>query len=194
MLGERRRNAGFPQPASGSCVSQRGAVITHGRPRHCRLALHHRTHGDEAKRLLFRGQSKKLSHTLGIKSPATGEAGAKTHGVSGEQHVLYRAARGDQAFLRMRGPEREIETRDHHDQEWAPVGLLPRLLFLLLGRLEVALDERIRKGFGQKVPSLRRNDDQSPGREESVIGRGARRGQDFLDLFAVGARVAQSLG
>ena len=87
----------------------------------------------------------------------------------------------------MRGPERRIEKRDHHGQERAAVGFLPGFPFLFLGRLSVALHECIRKRFGQKVPPFRRNDDQSPGREQSVIGRGTRGGQDLLDLFAIGA-------
>jgi len=94
----------------------------------------------------------------------------------------------------MRGPERGIETRDHQYQERAPVGLSPRLFLLCFGGLAVALDKGVGKGFGQKVPPLRRNDNQSPGHELSVIGRRARGGQYCLHLFRIGTGIAEPLG
>ena len=91
-------------------------------------------------------------------------------------------------------PQFRIETRNHHDQERTAGRFRPRLLLLYLGRLAITLGKRLGKGFARKMAPLRRDDDQAPSDQKSVIWRCARCAQDFLDLLAVGTGITEPFG
>jgi len=94
----------------------------------------------------------------------------------------------------MCSPQFGIETHNHQNQERTARRFRPSLLLLYLGRLDIALDKRIGKGFTKNVAPLRCDDDQVPGGQKSVIWRSARCTQDFLDLLAIRTRIAEPLG
>ena len=81
------------QAVFGRNLLQRGRVIGCGRPLPRGLAPEHSSDGHEAKRLFIGSQHEEHPQAPGVQRPAAGEASTKTHGVSSEQHVLYRAAR-----------------------------------------------------------------------------------------------------
>ena len=74
-----------------------------------------------------------------------------------------RHTRGNDVLLRMGSSQLGIEADDHHDEEWTTERFRPHVLLSHLGRLDVALDERVGKGCAQKMAPLRRDNDQAPG-------------------------------